>query len=107
MQTPYLSSDAPLDFVEELKLRRWARQNYVSPADRPRDWHPVIREEMQLRDAEMIVKSRVREPASSYVPLAPTGIQRIHAAHASPEEPKSPLANEGEAVERYEEYARA
>lgn len=97
MSTPYLRADAPLDFVEELQLRRWARQNYVAPTDRRVDWHPVVREEMQLRDAEMIVHSRVREPAtSSYVPLAPSGIQRVHQAH---EMPRSTVNVESEALE--------
>lgn len=87
MSTPYLRADAPLDFVEELQLRRWARQNYVAATDRRVDWHPVVREEMQLRDAEMIVKTRTREPASTYVPLAPTDIQRIHPGHEAVHSP--------------------
>ncbi len=41
-----------VDFIEELKLRRWARENYV-PSDR-RDvaWHPIVLEEMTRKDSE-------------------------------------------------------
>jgi hypothetical protein len=41
-----------LDFIEELKLRRWARENYVPPAQRERSWHPVVHEEMRKKDGE-------------------------------------------------------
>jgi len=41
-----------VDFIEELKLRRWARENYVPTDGRRRDWHPIILEEMDRRDDE-------------------------------------------------------
>ncbi len=41
-----------LDFIEELRLRRWARENYVPPDRRERNWHPVVHEEMTKRDTE-------------------------------------------------------
>ena len=41
-----------LDFIEELKLRRWARENYVSPEERSQKWHPIIHEEMEKKDDE-------------------------------------------------------
>lgn len=44
---------AELDFIEELRLRRWARQNYVSPEQRDRSWHPVVLDEMDKKDLEM------------------------------------------------------
>ena len=41
-----------LDFIEELRLRRWARENFV-PADlRQATWHPVILEEMVRKERE-------------------------------------------------------
>ena len=43
---------ADLDFIEELRLRRWARENYVSPEERSRKWHPIIHEEMAKKDGE-------------------------------------------------------
>jgi hypothetical protein len=44
------SVSAELDFIEELKLRRWARENYVPRHERRTDWHPVIHEEMDKKD---------------------------------------------------------
>jgi hypothetical protein len=41
-----------IDFIEELRLRRWARENYVPPPDRERNWHPVVIDEMSKKDAE-------------------------------------------------------
>ena len=43
---------AELDFIEELRLRRWARENYVPPGERKHTWHPVIQEEMEKKDHE-------------------------------------------------------
>jgi hypothetical protein len=43
---------AELDFIEELRLRRWARQNYVPPEKRDASWHPVVLEEMDRKDDE-------------------------------------------------------
>ena len=42
-----------LDFVAELRLRQWARRNYVPPADRrDSDWHAVVLDEMRLIDRD-------------------------------------------------------
>ncbi|QDT54520.1 hypothetical protein Pan44_25530 [Caulifigura coniformis] len=41
-----------VDLVEEFRLRRWARENYVASEGRSAGWHPVILEEMERRDAE-------------------------------------------------------
>lgn len=41
-----------LDFIEELRLRRWARENYVPPTQRQQSWHPVVHEEMEKKDVE-------------------------------------------------------
>ena len=46
------SATAELDFIEELRLRRWARENYVPAAERKPTWHPVIRDEMSKKDVE-------------------------------------------------------
>jgi hypothetical protein len=45
---------AEIDFIEELRLRRWARENYVPPSGRELSWHPVILDEMNRRDVEMV-----------------------------------------------------
>jgi hypothetical protein len=41
-----------LDFIEELRLRRWAREHYVPRGQRQRSWHPVVHEEMDKKDLE-------------------------------------------------------
>jgi hypothetical protein len=43
---------AELDFIEELRLRRWARENYVPQPERSEEWHPVVLEEMTKKDRE-------------------------------------------------------
>jgi hypothetical protein len=43
---------ADLDFIEELRLRRWARENYVPMNERDAGWHPIILEEMRRKDGE-------------------------------------------------------
>lgn len=42
-----------LDLIEELRLRRWARENYVPADERDARWHPIILEEMRRRDGEV------------------------------------------------------
>ncbi len=44
---------AEVDFIEELRLRRWARENYVPCGQRELSWHPVILDEMNRRDSEV------------------------------------------------------
>jgi hypothetical protein len=44
---------ADVDLIEELRLRRWARVNFV-PADlRDSSWHPIILDEMLRKDEEV------------------------------------------------------
>jgi hypothetical protein len=47
-----MSSVAELDFIEELRLRRWARENYVPTDQREPNWHPIVHEEMEKKDNE-------------------------------------------------------
>lgn len=42
-----------LDFIEELRLRRWAREHYVPCDKRLNDWHPVVLEEMARKDHDI------------------------------------------------------
>lgn len=46
----------PIDLVKELRLRTWARRNHVPVAQREAAWHPVVLEEMEVRDAELAVQ---------------------------------------------------
>ncbi|OWK39705.1 hypothetical protein FRUB_05595 [Fimbriiglobus ruber] len=41
-----------VDLIEELRLRRWARENYVPATQRDTAWHPIILEEMTRKDGE-------------------------------------------------------
>ena len=45
-------ASADLDLIEELRLRRWARENYVPRGKRETEWHPVVHEEMGKMDGE-------------------------------------------------------
>ena len=42
-----------LDFIEELRMRRWARENYVPGGRREASWHPIVLDEMDKKDLEM------------------------------------------------------
>ena len=51
-----------IDPIEELQLRRRAREIYV-PADvRDESWHPIILEEMLCRDEELHERENTRTP---------------------------------------------
>ena len=43
---------AEVDLIEELRLRRWARENYVPPTHRDAAWHPVVHDEMGRKDTD-------------------------------------------------------
>lgn len=45
-----------LDLIEELRLRRWARENYAPSHLRDGNWPAVVLDEMQRRDAEQLVE---------------------------------------------------
>lgn len=47
------SDTSGIDLIRELRLRHWARTNYVSVDIRPDDWHPVVLDEMRRRDEEL------------------------------------------------------
>jgi hypothetical protein len=41
-----------MDLIEELRLRRWAREHYVPRGQRASAWHPVVHDEMGKKDRE-------------------------------------------------------
>ncbi len=49
-------SESPMDvdFVEEIRLRTWARQNYAPASERDQAWHPIVHDEMLRRDREAL-----------------------------------------------------
>ena len=61
-----------MDMLKELRLRRWARENFVSPEERSADWHQVVLDEMRLRDAELAAMLSGGYFGSNLVPLEPT-----------------------------------
>ena len=50
-----------VDFIEEIRLRRWARENYVPADERDESWHSVVLEEMHAKDVEQIGRASCRE----------------------------------------------
>ncbi len=49
MYSPRPSED-PVDLVQEMQLRTWARTHYQPPTQRNTKWHPVILDEMSRKD---------------------------------------------------------
>ena len=89
------------DLIQELRLRRWARRNYVPVEQRGTGWHPVVLDEMSCRDAE--ISDEQRRLCLAYVPLAPTpslprcavtyrplpsGVHHIHEPHTEQPAPR-------------------
>ncbi|QDT30400.1 hypothetical protein [Gimesia panareensis] len=48
----YQLDQLPVDVIEEMKLRTWARKNYTEESQRDDLWHPVILDEMLRIDQE-------------------------------------------------------
>lgn len=47
-----------IDLIEELRLRRWARENYVPPPKRENNWHPIVHDEMKRKDHDINAPGR-------------------------------------------------
>ena len=47
------SPASDIDFIEELRMRRWARENYVPKVKRESTWHPIIHDEMGRKDRDL------------------------------------------------------
>lgn len=86
-----------VDLVEELRLRQWARINYVPKRLRDAKWHPIVLDEMQRRENE-IAEQRLNDSTAwenptpvrrgaACVPLMPTQIFMVHPGHTSAEAP--------------------
>lgn len=76
---PTSSPTETLELTVELRLRRWARQNYVVPSSRLATWHPLILDEMKQRDAEL---AGLPAPARVILPLEMSFGVRIDAGHS-------------------------
>jgi hypothetical protein len=72
---------ASTDPVEELRLRRWARENYVPAAARDEEWHAVVLDEMRRKDEEQSVADDYAAVARRIVPLAPDQGRSLRGPH--------------------------
>lgn len=72
------------DPVEELRLRRWARENYVPVESRDQTWHPVVLDEMQRKDVEQASIDTYSAIARRVVPLAPDHGRLLRGPHIEP-----------------------
>src|SRR6476646_10110323 len=78
------ASRVSADPVEELRLRRWARENYVPIEYRDSTWHAVVLDEMQRKDQEQSAVDWYAEVARRIVPLAPDHGHLLRGPHIEP-----------------------
>lgn len=77
---------SPVDFLKELRLRRWARENYVTAKERKSGWHPIVLDEMRRKDIEL-AQTEESYAGQRFVPLEPMPLRAIHPAHPAPGNP--------------------
>jgi len=53
MFEPVVEEGRPVDAVEEIRLRTWARRHYTPAEKRDETLHPVILDEMLRKDQEL------------------------------------------------------
>ena len=63
------ATDLGTDLVQELRLRRWARENYVPVDLRDQTWHADVLDEMCRRDQELSAAHAYGGVARRIVPL--------------------------------------
>lgn len=86
------TSSSTIDFIEELMYRCWARRNYLPPELREESWHPIILDEMAIRDQELAEDAALEDAMNAprhceFVPLVPTLTHVIHPGHLETREP--------------------
>ena len=88
-----------VDIIQEIRLRRWARENYVPAALRGPKWHPVVLDEMRGRDAELEALATGSTGSTGaagsadgarFVPLAPATVYVLHEPHRDLAGPHAP-----------------
>jgi len=70
-----------VDLISELRLRQWARRNYVPPELRQTTWHPIVLGEMAYRDQELAERPEWMPTRTPFVPLAPMDMTYLDEAH--------------------------
>lgn len=63
------SDNRGTDLVQELRLRRWARENYVPVELRDQSWHAHVLDEMHRKDLELNAAAEYGGVAQRIVPL--------------------------------------
>jgi hypothetical protein len=76
-----LTQHVATDLVQELRLRRWARENYVPVEFRDPSWHPAVLDEMQRKEQELNAESSFCDVARRIVPLVPERGPTLHGPH--------------------------
>jgi hypothetical protein len=76
-----LVKSATLDLVEELRLRQWARLNHVPAEQRCAEWHPVILNEMLMKDADIASHLTGAPIGQQIVPLPESRSLRLDDSH--------------------------
>lgn len=92
-----------LDLVAELRLRQWARRNYVPASERcDSDWHAVVVNEMRRIDGDLSLAEMAQEVVTStgVVPLERSQHQaiRIDEPHAAVPAPKMQFTRSADAL---------
>jgi hypothetical protein len=92
-----------LDLIAELRLRQWARRNYVPATERcDSDWHTVVVNEMRRIDRDLSLAAMAQEVVTStgVVPLEPSQHQamRIDEPHAAVPAPKMQFTKSADAL---------
>lgn len=80
-------ANAEIDVIEELRIRRWARENYLPLAARDPRLHPLVLDEMGRKDRELAESLGRTGRAFAYVPLAPDEHLRHDPQHLVPAAP--------------------
>ena len=80
-QAPFNSPDMAIDLVQELRLRRWARENYVAVEFRDPSWHAHVLDEMCRRDDELELVDVYGGVAQRIVPLVSELLPALRGPH--------------------------
>ncbi|MDA1014716.1 MAG: hypothetical protein O3A00_09735 [Planctomycetota bacterium] len=82
-----------MDMVQELRLRRWARENFQSVGQRDQSWNAIVLDEMAKIDVESTVAPAETQflndensiaRGRQFVPLMPMTALDVHEAHDIP-----------------------
>ena len=93
----HIDDENSTDIMSELRLRMWARKNYIPAAERnDGDWHPAVVNEMHRRDLEVAAQQNFGTIITStgIVPLEPSRHDlRLDQSHARVPAPKGRRRN--------------